>query len=236
MLFNSRLFPREYCQEFFFPNRNKHFNLFDLIFRLAVLERDEEYHVYKCLTCACVLPVSVCPSLSSPYAGDASSRAPSCSIVPRHPKILCPPQQTPPAARPPASGEAGLALPRASLLYLPANPKVNPKEKPIYSHVSLGKAGVSQRPQHLTVRFLPSCEAVAGSESTCCPSGGKGDVLVCLCPLSVSKAHAIRRNNIFIHLHDNFFPFFFFLFMGFTEMKSFKLPFLKILFRRYHVS
>lgn len=44
-----------------------------------------------------------------------------------------------------------------------------------------------------------------------------GCVLVFLCPSSVSKAHAIRRNNIFIHLRD-----FFSLCMGFTEMKKFK--------------
>lgn len=44
---------------------------------------------------------------------------------------------------------------------------------------------------------------------------GWGCVLVFLCPLSVSKAHAIRRNNIFIHLRD-----FFLLCMGFTEMKK----------------
>lgn len=142
MLFNSRISSREYWQEslsplfFFFFSFSTEINiLIDLIFRLVVLERDEECHVYKCLTCACVLPLSVCPSLSSPCARDASSRAPSCSIMPRHPKILCPPLalspahgQTPPGARPAASGEAGLALPSASLLYLAANPEVNPKE------------------------------------------------------------------------------------------------------------
>lgn len=123
------------------------------MFRLAVLESNEECRVYKCLTCARVLPLSVYPSLPSPCARDAGSRAPRCSTMTRHPEIPClslalsPAHgQTPPGVRPAASGEAGLPLPRTSLLYLAANPKVNSKENPIYWHVSLGKAGASQPP------------------------------------------------------------------------------------------
>lgn len=112
----------------------------------------------------------------------------------------------------------------ASAQNIPALPSGKPKGKfkrePYLLTRFAGQSwSVSASPQHLTVLLPLSCEAVAGSESTWWPLGWKGGVLICLCPLSVSKAHAIHRNNIFIHLHD----FFFFAFYGVYRDEKFSI-------------
>lgn len=100
--------------------------------------------------CLCLISVSLSLPLF-PLCTGCQQQSPQLLHHDRAPPALCPPPapspahgRTSPGARPAASGDAGVARPRASLLCLAANPNVNPKENPIYSHVSLGKAGASQ--------------------------------------------------------------------------------------------
>lgn len=181
--------------------------------------------------CLCL---SVCPFLSHVH-GEAVTKLPVASLWGSNPPILhtypSPPVPLPSAPltsrgkhageqrRQPRGGGAGMALSRASSLCLAAKRNANPKENWVYSHVLLRKVGVSQPPPNLPVMLLPRCEAVTVSDSTYRPSSWevRVSVLVCVCLSSISKAHAIHRNNIFLLICMIFFLF---AFMGFTEMKN----------------
>lgn len=145
---------------------------------------------------------------------------PPCRPVP--PPAISPADfqgQTPTGAKAGAAGRgwgvAGVARPRASLLPLPGcKPKRTSEGESVLPTRFAGKSrGTTAAPKSpgAAPAALWGCDLYLTLPTDPRWGGGGSPVLVCLCPSSVSKAHAIHRNNIFIHLHDNNF---FFAFYG----------------------
>lgn len=144
------------------------------------------------------------------------------------------PQPAPPSApgaRPAASGEQGWLCP--SVPPLPGcRPEANPQENPIYPQVSSGQSrSISAAPN---TSWCCSCQGVGLWLGLKLPADPRGEIGMFW---SVSAPCLLVRHMQYIGIIFLFICMIFLLiFMGFTEMKSFKLAFFKLLFRRYHVS